>query len=326
MAEGLPLRFFGDHRFDPSSLWKLARVIRGEDIEVLHLTDFGASTFGRIAGRLARVPIVVQVITHHSHGQPRGYPKYVEWAHRALVPWTDRVLAISRTVKDFAVERMGFAAEDVEILHYPLPQHSFRAPSSEEVEEVRRRHGLTGANPVVGAVTRFHPAKGIGHLVEAWPQVRAAHPSARLVLVGQGPLEEELRVRCEELGIGDSVVFAGFRRDVPAYVSAFDIGVVPSLEEGFGLVALEAHALGVPVVASRVGGLPEIVSHERSGLLVPPASPKALADAIDRLASDPERSREMGERGREESERYRLAKYVDRLESIYHELARSRSD
>jgi glycosyltransferase involved in cell wall biosynthesis len=322
--EGLPFHFFGDARFSPRSLARLLRIIRRHRIQVAHLTDFGACTLGRIATRTSGVPSIVQVISHHSDGQPRGFPRYVELAYRALAPHTDRVLAISDSVRDFAVERMGFAADKVEVLTYPLPRHSFTPPSAEAVAERRARHGIADGDPVVGAVTRFYPAKGIGHLIDAFPAVLAAHPRAWLVLVGQGPEEQALRARAAELGIATHVVFAGFQRDAHVYVGGFDVAAVPSVEEGFGLVALEALALGVPVVASRVGGLPDIVLDGATGLLVEPARPDALAAALVRLLGDAALRARMGEAARADVHRFSLDTYAGRLTEIYQELAASR--
>jgi glycosyltransferase involved in cell wall biosynthesis len=322
--EGLPFRFFGDGRFNPSSLARLVQIIRRQRIQVAHLTDFGACTLGRIATRITGTPSIVQVISHHSDGQPRGFPRYVELAYRALAPATDHVLAISDSVRDFAVERMGFSADAVEVLTYPLPRHSFTPPSADEVAACRLRHGIAPGDPVVGAVTRFYPAKGIEYLIAAFPAVLAEHPRARLVLVGQGPQEHVLRARVDELGIASRVVFAGFQRDAHVYVGGFDVAAVPSIEEGFGLVALEALALGVPVVASRVGGLPDVVVDGVTGLLVEPARPDALGDALLRLLGDAELRAHMGESARTDVQRFSLDVYAGRLTQLYRQLAARR--
>lgn len=324
-AEGLPFLFFGDHPLNPITVYRLMRLIRDRGIQVVHLTDFGASTFGRLAAWLTGRPAIVQVISHHSKYQLRGFPLHVELAFRALAPLTDHVLAISSTVKEFAVRRMGFRAENVEVLYYPLPRHSFAPPDPERVMAVRRAHGIPRDAPVIGAVTRFYPSKGIRHLVQAFPAVRAKFPDARLVLVGQGPEEARLREQCRTLGVEDRVVFAGFQREAQAYAAAFTVAVVPSLEEGFGLVALEAQALGVPVVASREGGLPEVVSDGHTGLLVPPADAGALAAAICTLLGDAELRENMGRAARTQAERFSLDRYVARLIELYRELATSRA-
>jgi glycosyltransferase involved in cell wall biosynthesis len=323
--EGLPFLFFGDHRFNPISLWKLIRLIRQHRIDVLHLTDFRASTFGRIAGILTGTPTVVQVITHHSEFQPRGFPAYVELAFKVLAPLTDKALAISSSVKDFAVKRMGFAADEVEVLHYPLPQYSFSQPTDDQMAALRNSYGIEEDAPVIGAVTRFHAVKGIRYLLDAFPEVLRSFPDARLLLVGQGPEEAQLRDQARQLGIEDAVIFAGFQREAQVYVGAFTASVVPSLEEGFGLVALESLALGVPVVASRVGGLPGIVTDGQTGALVAPGSPEEIAAALIGILRAPELRRRMSDAARQEAQKFSLDKYVNRLTEIYHGLANGRT-
>ncbi len=321
-AEGLPFEFFGHGRFNPISLGRLIKVIRERRIDVMHLTDFGACTLGRIAGRLTRTPSIVQIISHHSEYTNRKFPRYVELAYRALAPATARALAISPTVRDFAIQRMGFPPEMVEVLYYPLPEHSFSEPSDGDVAALRQSLGIPRQAPVVGWVGRFFPVKGVRHLIDGFAALLAREPRAWLVLVGQGPEESALRAQCARLGIAHRVVFAGFQRETQRYVRMFDVSVVPSLEEGFGLVALEALALGVPVVASRLGGLPDVVSDERSGVLVEPANAQAIAQAVARLLGDPALRRRMGAVGRAECRRYSLDGYVDRLTTLYRELAR----
>lgn len=321
--EGLPLHFLGDGRFNPVTLAKLVRLIKRARIEVLHLTDFGACTFGRLAGSLTGTPAMVQVISHHSEFTARGFPPYVELAYRVLAPSTSRALAISPSVKEFAVQHMGFAPEDVEVLYYPLPSHSFAEPTPESVTELRERLGIAADDPVIGAVTRFHPVKGIRYLVEAFARLSREYPRARLILVGQGPEEERLRRQVRELGVERQVVFAGFQRDVQRYVKLFSVSVVPSLEEGFGLVALESLALGIPVVASRLGGLPDVVDHGKTGLLVEPADPDAITAGIARILGDRDLHRLMSEAGPAAAQRYSLDGYAGRLTEIYQELAMS---
>src|SRR5690606_15676982 len=141
--------------------------------EVLHLTDFGASTWGRLAGLATGTPSIVQVITHHSEHTLVGYPKHVELAYRAAAPATAKALAISESVATFAQARMGFSSDQTEVLYYPVPEHSFSPPSPERVDDVRKEHGIPDDAPVVGAVSRFFPVKGIGYLVDAFPLVLA---------------------------------------------------------------------------------------------------------------------------------------------------------
>lgn len=323
-AEGLPLEFLGDAPFNPLTLVRLVRRIRAHRIDVMHLTDFGACTFGRLAGVLTGVPAIVQIISHHSVHTHRGYPRYVEWAYRALARFTARALAISESVRRFALEKMGFTPQQLEVLYYPLPRHSFATGERTAPSTLREHHGIEPGDAVVGAVTRFFPVKGMRYLIAAFATLLREAPRSRLVLVGTGPEEAALRAQCAELGVADRVVFAGFQRNVEDYVRLFDVAVVPSLEEGFGLVAVESMALGTPVVASRIDGLQEVITHGVSGWLVPPADPDALRDAVLQLLRDAPLRQRLADGGRTAAQRFSLDRYVGRLTELYEELAASR--
>lgn len=322
--EGLPFTFLEHGRFNPTSLWSLLRTIRRQGTDLVHLTDFGACTFGRLAAKAAGVPAVVHVRSHHSEYQPRGYPRYVEYAYRSLAPLTARTIAISRTVRDFAVSEMGLDPDRIEILNNPLARFSFSRPADEKIEALRRELGIAEGDPVVGTVTRFHEAKGNRYLITAFARVLERVPSAWLVLVGEGPERESLMERARALGIAERVLFTGFRRDVEAHYCLFTVSTVPSVEEGFGNVAVEAMALSVPVVASKLGGLQEIVTHGRDGLLVPPADPEALSRALLAILEDPEARDRMGRAARARSEDFSLDRYLDRLEALYRDVVAER--
>jgi glycosyltransferase involved in cell wall biosynthesis len=324
-AEGLPLEFLGDAPFNPLTLLRLVRRIRAHRIEVMHLTDFGACTFGRLAGLATGVPAIVQIISHHSVHTHRGYPRYVEWAYRSLARFTARALAISESVRCFARDKMGFTPQQLEVLYYPLPQHSFTAGDPAAASALRERYGIAPGAPVVGAVTRLFPVKGMKYLIAAFAAIHRDEPDSWLVLVGTGPEEAALRAQCAELGFADRVIFAGFQRNVEDYVRMFDVAVVPSLEEGFGLVAVESMALGTPVVASRIDGLLEVIEHGVSGWLVEPADPKAIHGAVVQLLRDAPLRQRLGEGGRHAAQRFSLDRYVGRLTELYEELATDRS-
>lgn len=325
LSEGLPFHFFEDRPWNPASVLRFLRLIRERRIDVLHLTDYGASTLGRIAGLLTRTPAIVQVIAHHSEHQRRGFPWHVELAYRALAPATARALAISESVRDFAAEHMGFGRDVLEVLPYPLPQHSVSKPSEAIMAAVRAEYGIGVQDPVVGAVTRFFPSKGITYLLTAFAEVLRAQPNAWLMLLGQGPEEASLREQSSALGIQDRVIFAGYQRDIAHHEGIFRVAVMPSLEEGFGLSAVEALAMGIPVVASAVGGLPDVVRDGETGFLVPPADPDALTHAIVRLLEDEALHQSLSAAARVDVQRFSLDGYVSRLVQLYHELRRRRN-
>jgi glycosyltransferase involved in cell wall biosynthesis len=191
---------------------------------------------------------------------------------------------------------------------------------------VRAEWGLDAGDLVVGTVGRLVDQKGFRDLIAAAPQVLAAVPQAHFVIVGSGELAGKLQRQAQQAGVAHRVHFAGWRSDVMACYDAFDLFVLPSLWEGCPYTLLEAMGCGRAVVATRVPGSVDIVREGETGRLVEPAQPAALAEAIIALARDPERRRQMGERGREVVERdYTLARFIAKVEALYEEVYRGGS-
>ena len=178
------------------------------------------------------------------------------------------------------------------------------------------------ASPIVGVVARLEAEKGHRVLLEAWPLVLAAHPEAWLLIVGEGSERNSLEAQAGSLGISDRVVFTGRREDVPAVTAALDVAVLPSYREAQGLSVLEAMALSRPVVASNVGGIPEMIEDGVSGLLVPPGNREALAGAINRLLSDHPYADMLAKRGHDlVHDRFCIELMTSQIEALYDEAA-----
>jgi glycosyltransferase involved in cell wall biosynthesis len=177
--------------------------------------------------------------------------------------------------------------------------------------------------PLVGVVGRLEPQKGHVHLLDAWPAVTREFPDARLLLVGDGALRGALGDQARARGIAGSVIFAGFRADVPRMLDAIDVFCLPSLYEGMPLTAIEASAMTRPVVATAVDGTPEVVLDGHTGRLVPPADPLALARALLDLLRDPDGARRLGQAGRAWAlARFDLDRQVEATARVYRSLAR----
>lgn len=321
IAEGAPLHFLEQNRFSPAPLWLIHQLIRRHQADVVHAWDFGASTFGRLAAFAAGVPAIIHVRSHHSRFQRRGYPIYAELAYRSLAPLTARAVAISETIRLFAIDRMGFRPQQIVTLNNPAHRGSRRVPDPAAVAALRLRYQLPPEVLVIGAVTRFFPVKGIHVLLDAMPVVMAACPDLHLVLVGDGPERTALESQARRLNIADRVRFAGFRRDIEEHLALFTASVVPSLEEGMGNVAIESVVAGVPVVASREGGLPEVVRDGESGLLVPTGNAPALAAALIRLLTEPSLLAHLEAGCLRDRDRFDMDSYLDRLEALYRDVS-----
>lgn len=184
--------------------------------------------------------------------------------------------------------------------------------------------GLQEKLPVIGTVCRLsEPEKGLTVLLQAMARLAepSGSPGCQLIIVGEGPSSKRLRDLGEELGVAPWVRFVGARRDVADLLPLTDVFVLPSLSEGFGIAIVEAMAAGRPVVATAVGGIPEIVLQGETGLLVPPGDPGALAGAVRQLLEQPDRAAAMGAKGRQRArERFSIATVVRRHEDLYETL------
>lgn len=187
-------------------------------------------------------------------------------------------------------------------------------------EIARRRLGIDPEALLVVGAGRLIAIKGWEILIRAFPAVVGAFPAARLVIAGEGPLRGALLEEAVALGVGAHVEIRGGLEGVWSVLSASDLVAVPSLNEGMGRVLVEAMALVLPVVASAVGGIPTVVAGGETGLLVPPGSPEALAQAVIELAKDPERRERMGEAGRRRAEEFSLQVMEGRILDLYREL------
>ncbi|WP_313461282.1 glycosyltransferase, partial [Achromobacter sp.] len=189
----------------------------------------------------------------------------------------------------------GARPESVATIHSPIV-----LPQVREGACVRRELGLPPDALVVGCVAVMRAEKGHGDLIDAFHQVSVRYPSAHLVLVGDGmPLFDQLRAKASALGLADRVHFTGRRQDIGNVLTALDVFALPTHREALGTVFIEAAAMGVPVIGTEVGGVPETMQPGVTGLLVPPRDPAALAAALETLLADPAMRRRMGDAGRE---------------------------
>jgi glycosyltransferase involved in cell wall biosynthesis len=283
--------------------------------DVLHNHMYRAEVVGTkaaiaLAAAGRRRPYVVSTV--HSS---RVRPPEDRLLLRQLTPQMDQLIAVSRSIEaKIADERGGLAPVALIYNGVDLQRYSNQEPCC----TLREEYGLPAEAQLVGVVARLEPEKGHPTLLAAWPEVVARCPQAHLLVVGEGSQREALEAMARELGIGHRVVFTGRRDDVPAVTAALDVAVLPSYREAQGLSILEAMALGRPVVASNVGGIPEVIQDGVTGLLVPPHDPAALAAAIVRLLTDHPLADTLARAGRElVYERFCVERMVRAIEEIY---------
>ena len=310
-----------DEPDDAIATGALAALLGDLRPEIVHNHMYRAELVGTRAaialGEVGRVrPYVVSTV-HSSRVRAEEDRQQL----RILTPRMDRLIAVSRSI----VEKLRHEGRDtapISLIHngVDLERYDHQGPCC----TLREEYGLPAEGPIVGVVARLEPEKGHPTLLEAWTSVAAAVPDATLMIVGEGSRRAALEAMAAELGVADRVVFTGRRDDVPAVTAALDVAVLPSYREALGLTVLEAMALSRPVVASEVGGIPEMIEDGRTGLLVPPRDPDALAAAIIRLLRDHPLADTLGRNGHDMvHERFCIELMVRAVEAIYDDGART---
>ena len=292
----------------PGAAWALWRHMRRTRPAIVHLHGAEANFHGTLAARLAGVPVVI--------AEEIGIPRHAPRARRIFAQVyrrCDRVVAISQAVKD-SILALGEATEaQVEVIHNPFQPQPFRPlPPRAGVLEL-------------GFVGRLEPVKNPMAAVEAVALLRSQGVAARLRLVGDGSLRPALARRIAELGLQDTITLCGFDPDPFARLSGCHFYLQPSLTEGFGLAVCEAMSAGIPVIASAVGGVPEIIDHGQTGWLLPAPTAAALADTITAAASlDDAALREIAVRAAESvTRRFSVTAYLARCDALYDRLSQA---
>lgn len=249
-----------------------------------------------------------------------AYHPATRWANMMTFPLNDHVVAVSEHVRRSMryPKALPLRMPQVSVLHHGLDWTAVQG--WREADGARAALGLPEDAPVIGTVANFRPEKGQRHLIEAAAIIRRTIPEARVVMIGRGPLEDDLRRLVGELGLQEMVLFPGYRGAAPTILSAFDVFVLPSIHEGLSIAALEAMALGRPMVVSAIGPLMELMGSPPAGIIVPPGRPEALAQALTDLITDEARRRALGEAARARARAFDVRNVVRHTEAIYEEL------
>ncbi len=305
---GIPTQLIAKRRRgDPTLVVRLAQHLRCTRPDIVHTHSVTSNLYGRVAARCSRAPAVVTTV----HGfvgdilrQNPGVPSLVA-APLALLDLrlsflSDRLITVSEAISADLVRRGASRARVVAI---PNGVDASRFRVAQEVRHrVRASLGVPPSAPLIGTVGSLVPLRNHALLLSAAGLVLAAEPEARFVLVGEGSEGPRLRAIARELSLEERVIFTGERNDIPEVLSALDIFALSCDTEGFGLAALEAMAAGRPIVATRVGALPELIEEEKNGLLVPRGDAPALADALLRLIRDKALAGRLGRAARARAE------------------------
>ena len=315
----LPLPVTG--YFHPFLLWRLSRFLRQSGVRIIHAQHSRDLSLIVPAADLAGTsPLIIL------SKRMGSYVGKHDPLHRYTYARVRRVLAISEVIRRNVGETTTVPAARIETLRDAIDTGEY-SPGRGDRERIRKEFGYSRRDMVVGFVGRFSPGKGHEDLLRAAGSLARTHPRIRVLIVGEASTGEEeyaerVRRSVTSAGLEGIVTFAGYRRDIPALMSAFDILAFPSHAESFGVVLIEAMAMELPVVSTNCDGVLDIVVDGKTGLFVPPRDAKRLAAALARLADAPGLRRKLGRAGRRRVLRmFDRERQLDRLEEIYRELA-----
>lgn len=295
-------------------LWHIRRL----KPDIVHTHTSKAGILGRLAARLAGVPHIV----HTPHGHvfyghfSRPASAFFLALERRFACFTEKIVALTAHERRDYIDLKVGRPQDL----LPIPSGVDLDPFDADLPDPATKKASLGLDParrLVGFAGWLLPIKGPMHLLNAMGAVWENHPDATLVFVGKGAMEAELRRKADRLGLNGRVKFLGWREDLHEIMPLFDVFVLPSLNEGMGRVLVEAMAAGRPIVASRVGGIPDLVHHGDNGLLVPPQDEVSLADSISLLLSNPDRAQRMGAEGRLRCREFDLCAMISKLDALY---------
>lgn len=301
--------------------WRISAWLRRQSCEVIHV-HLSSDLWALVPGiYLSRWPGMLLFTKRMGSSLNKKDP-----LHRLLYRRVDNIYAVSEYVRRNVIDTCPVPPEKVHRLHNGLPLENFR-PEVHDRREIRRALGIDPATLVVGIIGRLTPKKGHQEFLEAAEILTRQYPDRLTFLVvggashGEEAYEQKIRRRVADNPLlQPRVIFSGFRNDIPRMLAAIDLLAFPSYKEAFGNTLLEAMAMGVPIVASNSGGVPEIIEEGVSGILMPPRDGPALAAGLQKLIEAPELRRRLAQTGREVvARRFRFEDYIDRLEGIYQE-------
>jgi glycosyltransferase involved in cell wall biosynthesis len=278
-------------RPDISRFWRVPQIVRRYQPDLIHAYLFVANTWGRTTGLMRRLPVIIS-----ERNAVERKPFGERLVNRLLAPFATALIANSQAGANLAVQWKEIAPDRVHVVHNGIVLEPFQNPAVGG--QIRQEFQLDPEQPVVGIVGRLAPAKDHQTFFQAMRLVAAQFPDLRILCVGEGALRGELERLVGELGLRPNVIFTGDRTDIPAIMFALDILVSSSRWEGFPNVIMEAMAAARPVVATDVGDVAELVIPHKSGLLVKPGEPEAMAEAVISLLRDEPRRLSLGQQGR----------------------------
>ncbi|MBI4381363.1 MAG: glycosyltransferase [candidate division NC10 bacterium] len=306
----------------PAALLRLIRLLRKLRPDIMQSHGARMNFYAALAGRWAGVPVIVSTIHNSLYDYPISSIRRSLYllGERLTFALSDQILCVADALAQDLIRRSSRDPAKIQVIRNGVDLEAFD-PKTVDGSTVRRAFGLEKDTPLIGIVGRMTPQKGHRDLLTALVQIKASVPTVRVMIVGDGPLRDELVQYAGGHRLDDCCIFTGMREDIPAIMGALDVVALPSLSEGLPFILLEAMAMGKPVVATRVNGVSEVVEDGVTAFLVPPRTPDLLAQAIITLLLNRKLASMLGAAARRQAERcFGLDRMIQDVETLYEEL------
>lgn len=304
-------RFYG--LWDVLLWWKLYKDMEANKYNIIHTHGFKADLWGAVVGRLAGVPTIISTV--HNQEQYLNNPIIRLLEKWIIAPIDDTIIVVSGGVKRFLIKTSGIPEKKIKKVYYGINPVDIKIDAE---QDIREELCIDKDVPLIGCIGRLVKQKGHIYLIQAARKVLEKFPKVKFLIIGKGKLEKNLKKLAQNSNLNSNIIFTGFRKDVYSIIDKLSLVVMPSLWEGFGLIFLEAMAMGKPIVATDVGGIPEVIENKETGILVSARNPEALAEAIICLLKDNSLAKRMGERGKVIlKECFQSSKMAEEIERIY---------
>ena len=316
--------------FDISVISKLSRILKREEIDILHNHGFRPEIYGGLAGRIAKCKGILATILHNpAQDIPLDYGfvigNIMNLLRRIFAFFCEDVLvAISEDAKK-GLLKLHFSSKKIKVIYSGINHNLLQQNKNHfNRKNTLAKFGIISDKFIIGTISVLKPRKGLSYLINAAKIVAQECPEINFLIIGSGSLEKELKEKVKSSGLQKHIVFQNYIKQISEFYKSIDLFVLPSLTEGIPAVLLEAMAFGVPVVATRVGGVPEMIEDGISGILVPPQNPEALAEAIIKIYKNPNLASIMAKNARARFEKYFTANTMARqYEKVYEELLKT---
>lgn len=313
--------------FSPAALLRLIRLLQQHKPDIMQSHGARMNFYAALAGRWAGVPVIISTIHNSLYDYPISSVRRSLYllGERLTFTLADRMVCVAEALAQDLKERSGRDPRKIQVIQNGVDLKAFD-PEKVNRSKARREFGLEEETPLIGIIGRMTPQKGHLDLLAALVQIKAAIPTVKAMIVGDGPIRADLVQYANAHRLEDCCIFTGMREDIPTIIAALDVVALPSLSEGLPFILLEAMAMGKAAVATRVNGVSEVVEDGVTALLVPPRAPEMLARAIISLLTNRELGSRLGAAARQHVERrFGLERLIEEVGRLYEELLAKRA-